>query len=56
VSPQGTIERAQIVSGPTLLAQAALNAVKQWRYRPYYLNGTPIEVETQVMVNFRLNQ
>jgi protein TonB len=56
VSPQGTIERAQIVSGPALLAQAALNAVKQWRYRPYYLNGTPIEVETQVTVNFRLNQ
>jgi protein TonB len=56
VSPQGTIERAQIVSGPAVLAQAALNAVKQWRYRPYYLNGTPIEVETEVTVNFRLNQ
>ena len=56
VSPQGTIERAQVLSGPALLAQAALNAVKQWRYRPYYLNGTPIEVETQVTVNFRLNQ
>jgi protein TonB len=56
VSPDGTIERAQIVSGPAVLAQAALNAVKQWRYRPYYLNGTPIEVETQVTVKFTLNQ
>jgi len=56
VSAQGTIERAQVLSGPPLLAQAALNAVKQWRYRPYYLNGMPIEVETQVTVNFRLNQ
>jgi protein TonB len=56
VSTQGTIERAQIVSGPGLLAQAALDAVKQWRYRPYYLNGTPIEVETQITVRFTLNQ
>ena len=56
VSTQGTIERAQIVSGPGLLAQPALDAVKQWRYRPYYLNGTPIEVETQITVRFTLNQ
>jgi protein TonB len=35
--------------------QAAINAVRQWRYRPYYLNDQPVEVETQVTVNFSLS-
>jgi protein TonB len=37
-----------------MLVQAAMEAVKQWRYKPYYLNGEPVEVETQVNVNFTL--
>jgi periplasmic protein TonB len=54
INTRGEIEGLQVVSGPPLLVQAALEAVKQWRYRPYILNGTPIEVQTQVTVNFSL--
>jgi protein TonB len=54
INTRGEIEGLQVVSGPPLLVQAALDAVKQWRYRPYILNGTPIEVQTQVTVNFSL--
>ena len=54
ISRDGNIERAVPVSGPPLLAPAAIEAVNQWKYRPYYLNGEPIEVETQITVNFVL--
>jgi periplasmic protein TonB len=37
-----------------MLVQSAIDAVRQWRYRPYILNGDPIEVETQIVVNFSL--
>jgi protein TonB len=55
ISKQGTIENMRIVSGPAMLQQAALDAVGQWRYRPYMLNGEPVEVETTVNVVFSLN-
>jgi protein TonB len=45
---------ASSASPPPLLNQAALDAVKQWRYRPYLLNGNPVEVETQITVHFTL--
>jgi protein TonB len=54
INTRGEIEGLQVVSGSPLLVQAALEAVRQWRYRPYILNGTPIEVQTQVTVNFSL--
>lgn len=54
ISRQGAIENLQVLSGPGMLAPAALDAVRQWRYRPYVLNGEPVEVETQVTVNFVL--
>jgi periplasmic protein TonB len=54
ISRGGTIENLRVVSGPALLQQAALDAVKQWRYRPYLLNGEPVEVETTVNVEFTL--
>ena len=54
ISRDGDITRAEAESGQTLLAQAALAAVRQWRYRPYYLNHEPIEVETEITVNFVL--
>jgi len=44
-----------VVSGHPLLVKAAIDAVRQWRYRPYVLNGEPVEVETQVTVNFVLS-
>jgi periplasmic protein TonB len=54
ISRDGVIARAEAESGQTLLVQAALAAVRQWRYRPYYLNHEPIEVETEITVNFVL--
>jgi protein TonB len=55
ISREGKIENLQVVSGPPLLVKSAINAVLQWRYRPYYLNNEPVEVETQVTVNFTLS-
>ena len=49
-----TIENLQVLSGHPMLTSAALNAVKQWRYRPYVLNGNPIEVDTKITVIFTL--
>jgi protein TonB len=54
ISKNGTIENLRVISGHPMLAPAALDAVKQWRYKPYVLNGEPVEVETQVTVNFTL--
>jgi periplasmic protein TonB len=54
ISKQGTIENLTILTGHPMLAPAAIEAVRQWRYRPYMLNGEPVEVETQVTVNFSL--
>jgi periplasmic protein TonB len=55
ISKSGTIENLRVVGGPALLQQAALDAVQQWRYRPYLLNGQPVEVETTINVEFKLN-
>jgi periplasmic protein TonB len=55
ISREGKIENLQVVSGHPLLVQSAINAVLQWRYRPYFLNNEPVEVETQVTVNFTLS-
>lgn len=54
ISKTGTIENLSVLAGPPLLVQAARDAVLQWRYRPYLLNGEPTEVETEVTVNFVL--
>ena len=54
ISKSGTIEDLHVVSGPAMLQQAAMDAVKQWRYRPYLLNNEPVEVETTVNVIFTL--
>jgi protein TonB len=55
INRDGRIENLQALSGHPMLVQAALDAVRQWRYRPYILNGDPVEVETQVTVNFVLS-
>jgi protein TonB len=54
ISKTGTIENLHVVNGPAMLQQAALDAVKQWRYKPYLLNNEPVEVETTVNVIFTL--
>ena len=55
ISKEGTIQNLQLISGHAMLAPAAIEAVKQWRYKPYLLNGEPVAVETQVIVNFSLS-
>jgi protein TonB len=54
IGKDGTIRELRLISGHPMLAPAAIEAVKQWRYRPYLLNGEPVEVDTQVNVNFTL--
>jgi protein TonB len=54
IDKDGNVQRLQIVSGHPLLAPAAIAAVKQWRYKPFLLNGQPLEVETTVTVNFHV--
>ena len=54
ISKMGTIENLRHLSGHPLLAPAAIEAVRQWRYRPYILNNEPVEVETRITVNFSL--
>jgi protein TonB len=55
ISREGKIENLQVISGHPLLVQSAMDAVRQWRYRPYFLNNEPVGVETQVTVNFTLS-
>lgn len=54
IGKDGKVDNVQVVSGPPMLAQAALQAVRQWRYKPYMLNGQPVEVQTMINVNFNL--
>ncbi len=56
IARNGKIMSLSVISGHPLLVQAALDAVSQWRYRPYYLNGEAVEVETFITVNFRRDQ
>ncbi len=55
ISKTGTIENLVVVRGHPMLSGAAVEAVRQWRYRPYLLNNEPIEVETEITVNFLLS-
>jgi protein TonB len=54
ISREGDIENLQVISGHPMLVKAAVDAVRQWHYKPYYLNHQPVEVETQITVNFTL--
>ncbi len=54
ISKTGAIEGLHVVSGPAMLQQAAMDAVRTWRYKPYLLSGEPVEVETTVNVIFTL--
>jgi protein TonB len=55
ISKDGSIENLHLISGHPMLAPAAIEAVKQWKYRPYILNGEPVEVDTQITVIFSLS-
>ena len=54
ISKEGTIEDLKVISGHPLLTGAAIDAVKQWRYKPTLLNGEAVEVTTTITVNFSL--
>jgi protein TonB len=54
ISKTGDISAVKVLSGEPQLARAAADAVKQWKYKPYLLNGSPVEIQTQVTINFKL--
>jgi periplasmic protein TonB len=54
ISKEGRITTVKILNGDPILSRAAADAVSQWRYKPYFLNGEPVEIQTQIVVNFKL--
>ena len=54
ISKDGTVTSVRVLSGDLMLANSAAEAVKQWKYRPYLLNGEPVEIQTQITVNFKM--
>jgi protein TonB len=56
ISKTGTIQNLRLLGGPPMLAAAAEEAVRTWRYRPYQLNGNPVDVETTINVVFHLSE
>ena len=55
IDKEGNVVNPRVLSGNSVLAAAALAAVRQWRYKPYYLDGEPVEIETQITINFKSN-
>ena len=53
IAKDGSVQSVDLVSGNPVLAESAAEAVRQWRYQPYVLNGQPVEVETRIQVNFK---
>lgn len=57
IGKDGSLQSLSVLNSPSpVLSQAAMDAVRQWKYRPYVLNGTPVEVDTQITVNFTLSR
>ncbi|HZP18508.1 MAG TPA: TonB family protein, partial [Terriglobales bacterium] len=54
VGKDGSITSVQVLSGDPMLARSAVDAVRQWKYRPYLLNGEPVEIQTQITINFKV--
>jgi periplasmic protein TonB len=55
INKEGSVVNLKVLSGDPVLARAALEAVRQWRYKPYYLDGQPVEIQTQITINFKAN-
>jgi protein TonB len=53
INKQGSIANVKVLSGDAMLAKPAIDAVRQWKYRPYLLNGEPVEIQTQITINFK---
>lgn len=56
IATDGSIQSLEVVSGDPLFIQSALDAVRQWRYRPTMLNGQPVEIDTFITVLYTVNQ
>jgi protein TonB len=56
INKEGNVINTKVLRGDAVLARAALDAVRQWRYKPYYLDGEPVEIQTQITVNFKANE
>jgi protein TonB len=56
IDKEGNVQDIQLISGHELLAPAAIEAVKQWKYKPYRLNGEPVSFTTKIVVNFALGK
>ena len=54
ITKTGSISTVKVLKGESLLTRAATDAVRQWKYRPYQLNGEPVEIQTQITINFKL--
>ena len=54
INKQGRITSVKVLSGDAILSRAAVEAVNQWKYKPYFLNGEPVDIQTQITVNFKL--
>ena len=54
IGTDGSITSVKLLSGDSVLSQAAINAVKQWKYKPYYLDDQPVAIQTQITVKFKL--
>jgi protein TonB len=55
ISTSGTVSATRVLRGPRLLRGAAVDAVRRWRYKPYLVNGSPVDVATIVTVDFNSN-
>jgi TonB family protein len=55
INKEGNVINPKVLKGDPLLARAALDAVRQWRYKPYYLDNDPVEIQTQITINFKAN-
>ncbi len=55
IGKAGAIEDLHVLSGPAILSSAAMEAVKQWRFRPYYVSGEPVETQARITVNFTIS-
>jgi TonB family protein len=55
IDKEGNVVNPKVLSGDLVLARAALDAVRQWRYKPYYLDGEPVEIQTQITITFKAN-
>lgn len=55
IDREGKIRDVNVISGPHELTEAAVAAVRQWQYKPFFLMGRPVEVDTQILINFNLN-